>query len=105
MKFDVQRAADEKRFELEKMRREIEAYDDAVQREARKGKGRRGKARKQAKVRKEVDQHLENKAARKANPLPKSNSQKLADIEGYAGGGEVKGCGSAVRGTKFKGVF
>ena len=105
MKFDAQRAADEKRFDLEKMRREIEAYDDAIQREARKGKGNKRKARRQAKVREEVDQLLKNKAARKANPLPKSGSQKFADVEGYEGGGEVRGCGSAMRGTKFKGVF
>ena len=105
MKFDVQRAADEKRIELEKMRREIGSYDDAVQREARKGKGRRGKVRKQAKTRKIVDEMLANKAARLANPLPKSGSQKFADVEGYEGGGEVRGCGSAVRGTNFKGVF
>lgn len=98
MQFDAQRRRDERRFELEKMRREIEAYDDAVQREARKGKGRRYQAVKQAKTRREVDEMLANKAARKSNPLPKRSP-------GVAAPKEMNRAVMKARGGTFKGTF
>ena len=115
MKTNAERFRDKRRFELEKMRREIEAYDDAVQREARKPKtkaqkrnmsfSKKHKERMQEKIRKEVDEHFAKKAARlakmKANPLPGSNTQIFSDVEGYKNGGAVL----PGRGGKFKGVF
>ena len=103
------------RFRLERMRREIKAYDDAVQREARKSKtkaqkrnmsfSKKHKERMQTKIRKEVDEFLAKKAARlekmKANPIPKSSTQIFSDVEGYKNGGAVL----PGRGGNFKGVF
>lgn len=62
-------------------------------------------SRKAQKAMKEAKEELERQARRKDKSSPKGSSQKFADVEGYEGGGEVRGCGSAVRGTKFKGVF
>ena len=95
MKTNAERFRDKRRFELERMRREIKAYDDAVQREARKSKtkaqkrnmsfSKKHKERMQTKIRKEVDEFLAKKAARlekmKANPIPKSSTQIFSDTE------------------------
>lgn len=98
MKTDAARRRDERRIELEKMRREIGAYDDAVQREARKGKGKPGKAKRQAKTRKIVDEMLANKAARLANPLPKTSPGTVAPKERNR-------AVMKKRGGTFKGLF
>ena len=115
MKTNAERFRDKRRFELERMRRETKAYDDAVQREARKSKtkaqkrnmsfSKKHKERMQTKIRKEVDEFLAKKAARlekmKANPIPKSSTQIFSDVEGYKNGGAVL----PGRGGDFKGVF
>lgn len=62
-------------------------------------------SRKAQKARKEAKEELERQARRNKKSLPKGSPQKFAEVEGYESGGEVRGCGSAMRGINFKGIF
>lgn len=101
MKTDAERARDDERRRLEKLRRESKAYDDAVQRAARQDKSPKG--RKQARIRKDVDESLAAKQARAKNPRYTGQpKQRIAESEqkNRNGGAIMK-----ARGGTFKGTF
>jgi len=92
---DAERSRKEKRVEISKRLLKMGGQNKDGLPESRKAQ----------KAMKEAKEELERQARRKAKSSSKGSSQKFADVEGYESGGEVRGCGSAMRGTKFKGIF
>ena len=95
MRTDAERSREEKRIDISKRLLKMGGH----------GKDGLPQSRKAQKAKNKAKEELERQAKRKNKSSSKGSSQKFAGVEGYENGGEVRGCGSAMRGTNFKGIF